>query len=192
MKKSLNFIQSLILCFLFVVGIVFIEWLIAHTMFFNLHFSAFTSQFTAHLITLALVLIGCWGINRIFLLSPFFRFLLVGLVIMFSDWIMTQVMISILHFTPFIAHLISLVVILIGSWIANRTFTFKTKNKKSIKEFILYAFGDLSGAALNMLVFTIIVHLAPQVVHHVILATGPALVCSFFYTFFYLKWLYKH
>lgn len=108
----------------------------------------------------------------------FIRFLIVGAIGFGIDAAITLLLIQ-QTVTPWLARVPAIVLAMTFTWLANRYFTYRVDRARSTREAIRYGLVALSTAAMNYLIYVILVGLGLWPVAAVALATAIQAIVSF-------------
>lgn len=92
-----------------------------------------------------------------------------------------------LGFSPYIGQVIGLWSSITLSWWINRTWTFQTDKKISIKEYGTYAVSMLFSSVINFGVYALLVYVSPVLYDNPLIALVPATAASMFVSYFFMK-----
>jgi putative flippase GtrA len=109
----------------------------------------------------------------------FVRFSVVGILGFLVDSASTMFLIA-LGLSPLIARVPAIAMAMIVTWLANRTFTFSVTQKATAHEAGKYLFIAASAAALNYVIYSLLVLVQIPVIPSIVIATCIVATLSYF------------
>ncbi|HJN37752.1 MAG TPA: GtrA family protein [Gammaproteobacteria bacterium] len=116
-------------------------------------------------------------------------FLIIGSSAFIIDCSITQFNVYYFKLNPWLARIPAIITSLLFTWHHNRTYTFKSKNPKSIREFIMYSSSTIITASINYGIYSALVGLSSLCYTHPILALAPATLLTMFINFNAYKYI---
>ena len=122
-------------------------------------------------------------------LAQFIKFAVVGASGTVIDWVLYFLFTRSLGIYYLIAKIISFVIAALNNYIWNRVWTFKSKEKKVIGEFIKFFVVSIVGLGLNTLIMYLTVGLLGwKDFYALVLATAIVMIWNFFANKFHIFW----